>query len=67
MTRLQVTLSMPEADALARLAAMELRDPRDQIRLVVRQELARRGLLGQDGGQLAAQQSQLQTGGQGDG
>lgn len=44
-TRLQVSLNRMEADALANLAASELRDPRDQIRLVVRQELQRRGLL----------------------
>ncbi|MBC8254057.1 MAG: hypothetical protein H8E35_08510 [Ardenticatenia bacterium] len=45
MTRLQVVLDPTEANALARWAASELRDPRDQIRLVLRQELERRGLL----------------------
>ena len=45
MVRLQVLLDPTEADLLARLAASELRDPRDQIRLVIRQELQRRGLL----------------------
>ena len=45
MVRLQVVLDPAEADALARWAASELRDPRDQIRLVLRQELERRGLL----------------------
>ena len=44
-TRLQITLSPREADALARLAGSELRDPRDQIRLMVRGELERSGLL----------------------
>lgn len=45
MVRLQVALEPSEADALARWAASELRDPRDQIRVVLRQELERRGLL----------------------
>ena len=45
MVRLQVVLDPSEADALAQWAASELRDPRDQIRLVLRQELERRGLL----------------------
>ena len=34
-----------EAEALAQWAASDLRDPRDQMRLVLRQELHRRGLL----------------------
>jgi len=45
MVRLQVMLDPAEADALATWAESELRDPRDQIRLVVRRELERRGLL----------------------
>lgn len=45
MTKLQISLSRDEADALARWAASELRDPRDQIRLVVRRELERTGYL----------------------
>lgn len=45
MVRLQVVLDPAEAEALAMWAASELRDPRDQIRLVLRQELERRGLL----------------------
>lgn len=45
MVRLQVVLDPSEADALARWAASELRDPRDQIRVVLRRELERRGLL----------------------
>lgn len=45
MVRLQVMLDPSEADALAQWAASELRDPRDQIRIVLRQELERRGLL----------------------
>jgi hypothetical protein len=45
MVRLQVLLDTTEANLLAQLAASELRDPRDQIRLIIRQELKRRGLL----------------------
>ena len=45
MTRFQVTLDGAEADALAQLAASELRDPRDQLRVILRQELTRLGLL----------------------
>jgi len=44
-TRLQISLSKDEASALARWAMSELRDPREQIRFLVRQELSRRGLL----------------------
>lgn len=45
MVKLQVTLSAREAEALARLAYAQLRDPREQIRLIVRRELQRRRLL----------------------
>jgi len=45
MVRLQVTLDENEARLLVRWAALELRDPRDQIRLIVRQALQQRGLL----------------------
>ncbi len=45
MVKLQVTLSPREAEALARLAYAQLRDPREQIRLIVRRELRRRRLL----------------------
>lgn len=48
MVRLQVVLDPAEAEALAMWAAPELRDPRDQIRLVVRRELRRLGLLEAD-------------------
>lgn len=45
MVRLQVVLDPAEADALARLATLEMRDPRDQIRMVLRRELEKCGLL----------------------
>jgi len=45
MPKLTVTLTVPETVALARLAEQELRDPREQIRALVRRELLRRGLL----------------------
>ncbi len=44
-TRLTVTLSDDEADALVRISTAELRDPRDQLRLILRAELVQRGLL----------------------
>jgi hypothetical protein len=43
--KLQVSLDSYEAEALARLAAAELRDPREQIRFILREELRRRNLL----------------------
>jgi len=45
VTRLTVTLEQSEYSALLRVSESELRDPRDQIRFVLRQELERRGLL----------------------
>lgn len=45
MVRLQVVFDSAEGRALTELAVNELRDPRDQIRLIVRRELERRGLL----------------------
>lgn len=57
MVKLQVVLDPVEADALAQWAASELRDPRDQIRMVLRQELKRRGLWPvQDGDRVNAEQ-----------
>ncbi len=45
MIRLQIELSMTEAEALTRWATSELRDPRDQIRFLLQRELKRRSLL----------------------
>ena len=45
MVRFQIVLDPAEADSLARWAASELRDPRDQLRMILRSELERRGLL----------------------
>jgi hypothetical protein len=45
MAGLRVNLNWEEAQALKILAESELRDPRDQVRVIVRQELQRRGLL----------------------
>jgi len=45
MVRYQIILDPVEADILAIWAASEMRDPRDQIRFVLRQALERRGLL----------------------
>ena len=54
-----------EAVALRRLAAAELRKPAQQTRFILRQELARRGLLPQEHAQQGAQHGQ--AGGNGDG
>ncbi len=45
MVRLFICLNEIEAETLTRWAALELRDPRDQVRFLIRQELLRRGLL----------------------
>jgi hypothetical protein len=45
MIRLSIHLNETEAETLARWAALEMRDPRDQVRFLIRQELLRRGLL----------------------
>jgi len=41
-------LSGDEARALRELSHSELRDPRDQVRFILRRELAARGLLNED-------------------
>jgi len=48
-TRIQVVLSGPERNGLTQIAKEELRDPRDQLRHILRQELYRRGLLEKEG------------------
>lgn len=48
MVRLQIVLDLEEAEALQTLAMGELRDPRDQVRLIVRRELQHRQLLRTD-------------------
>ena len=45
VTRVTVTLEQPEYAALLEIAARELRNPADQLRYVLREELARRKLL----------------------
>jgi hypothetical protein len=47
ITRLRLSLNSQEYNALEQVALAELRDPVDQIRYIVRQELTRRGLLPQ--------------------
>jgi len=51
--RMQITLAEEEWEGLIALAARELRDPRAQVRLLLRSELQRLGLLpageGRDG------------------
>jgi len=45
MRRITITLCPDEREALWRLAESELRHPRDQIHLLLREGLDRRGLL----------------------
>jgi hypothetical protein len=45
LVRLSVNLDREERIALDRLALKEMRDPRDQIRFILRSELKRQGLL----------------------
>ena len=45
MVRWQVRFEPEEANAVLRVATAELRDPRDQIRHMVLQEMGRLGLL----------------------
>ena len=45
MIRLQISLDSEEAEKLARWAAAEMRDPRDQIKFVLLEEMERRGYL----------------------
>lgn len=45
LQRLTINLSKPEQEALEKFAAMELRDMRDQVRFILRQDLERRGFL----------------------
>ncbi len=45
MSRVVVTLPVEERDALVQLALAELRNPPEQARHILRQELARCGLL----------------------
>ena len=44
-TRLMVTLERDEAAALDQMADSELRDPRDQLRMLLREAARTRGLL----------------------
>lgn len=45
INRLKILLDQPEYSALLKLAERELRNPADQARLLVRQELIRLGLI----------------------
>ena len=45
MVRYQIALDQEEADKLLLWANEEYRDPREQIRFILRQELNKRGLL----------------------
>ena len=45
LNRLKILLEQPEYSALIRLSEREMRTPADQVRLIVRLELIRRGML----------------------
>jgi len=45
VNRITLTLEQPEYSALLKIAIVELRNPQDQVRFILRQELERRGLL----------------------
>ena len=45
VNRVVLILEQPEYSALLRVALKELRNPSDQARFILRQELERRGLL----------------------
>ena len=46
--RINLFLTNPELTALLKLSESEMRLPKDQIRLIVRNELERRGMLEKD-------------------
>jgi hypothetical protein len=54
-TRLMITLNGDEANALMHIADQELRDPREQLRLFLREEMRRRGFLKPEQERMAAQ------------
>jgi hypothetical protein len=45
MTRVPVPMTIEEREGLRALAGLEMRDPREQARFLIREELNRRGLL----------------------
>ena len=49
VSRLTLTLEQHEYSALLKMAIEELRDPSDQVRYILLQELERRGLLPTNG------------------
>jgi hypothetical protein len=51
VNRVTVTLEQPEYSGLLEMAIKELRDPREQLRHILRQELSQRGLLPDDSDQ----------------
>lgn len=48
MTRIPVPMTVAEREGLRALAGLELRDPREQARFLIREALQRRGLLPQE-------------------
>lgn len=47
ITRISIPVSVAEREGLRLLAQKEMRDPREQVRYLLQQELIKRGILGQ--------------------
>ena len=45
ITRISIPVSIEEREALRHLAQMEMREPREQVRYLLQQELVKRGVL----------------------
>lgn len=45
ITRISIPVSIEEREALRCLAQLEMRDPREQVRYLLQQELFKRGIL----------------------
>lgn len=65
MARLTLILAIAERDALFRLSRIEERDPRAQVRLILRRELQARGLLKSDAPAQNARSTDAERGAEG--
>lgn len=45
LTRISIPVTIEEREALRKLAQCELRNPREQVRYLIQQELVKRGIL----------------------
>lgn len=62
MERFSIKVTTQEREALQAIAAQEMRDFRDQARLIIRNELERRGLLKPEKDLSARTQSEVRNG-----